>query len=115
MSVNESSVSRAVQILGKELSYNDIAGADIALELIKEVADFPAVAVIKSNNLSGFATAADLDKALDMAWKDGSASEIGSIVAFSRIIGIETAKALQGKPVEILLAPDFTSDTIRIF
>jgi phosphoribosylaminoimidazolecarboxamide formyltransferase/IMP cyclohydrolase len=115
LSVNESSVSRAVQILGKELSYNDIAGADIALELIKEVADFPAVAVIKSNNLSGFATAADLDKALDMAWKDGSASEIGSIVAFSRIIGIETAKALQGKPVEILLAPDFTSDTIEFF
>lgn len=115
LSINECSVSRAVQIHGKELCYNDIAGADIALEYIKEVADFPAVAVIKNNNLSGFATAADIEKALDVAWKDESASEIGSIVAFSRVFSSDTAKKLQKKPVEVLIAPDFTPDAIEIF
>ncbi len=113
LNVNESSVSRAIQIYGKELSYNDIAGADKALESIKEVADFPAVAVIKKNSLSAFVTAADLEKALDVVLSDESASEIGSIIAFSRTFGIETAKLLQEKPVEVAIAPDFTPDAIE--
>jgi phosphoribosylaminoimidazolecarboxamide formyltransferase/IMP cyclohydrolase len=115
LSVNESSVSRAVQLLGKELSYSDIVGADLALECIKEIADFPSVAVIRNATLSGLATAADLEKALEVAWNEESASEIGSIVAFSRIFSINTAKVLQGKPVELLIAPDFTTDAIEFF
>ncbi len=115
LSVNESSVSRAIQVYGKELSYSDIAAADMALEHIKEIADFPSVAVLRKNNLTGFATAADLEKALNVAWKNESGSEIGSVIAFSRAFSIKTAKELQGKPVELLIAPDFTPDVIEFF
>jgi len=115
LSVNESSISRAVQVYGKELSYNDIASADMALEHIKEIADFPSVAVIRKNNLSGFATAADLENALNVAWKDETESEISSVIAFSKAFSLKTAKALQGKPVEVLIAPDFTPDVIEFF
>ena len=115
LSVNESSVSRAVQIYGKELSYNDIADADMALEYIKEIADFPAVAVIKKNNLSGFATAADLEKALEMIWRDDSAPEESCVVAFSRAFDVKIAKMLQGKPVEVIVAPDFTPEAVEFF
>lgn len=112
LQADECSVSRAVQIYGNEPAYNDILGADTALELIKEVADFPAVAVINRTDLCGFATGMDLEKALDAAWND---SEVGNIVAFSQIFTIQTANALQDRPVEVLIAPDFTSEAIEFF
>ncbi|HEX3019210.1 MAG TPA: bifunctional phosphoribosylaminoimidazolecarboxamide formyltransferase/IMP cyclohydrolase [Chitinispirillaceae bacterium] len=110
MSVDECSVSRAVQIFGDELSYNDVAGADTALELIKEVSDFPAVAVIKNNDLCGFATGINLENALYAAWNDNCS---GSIVAFSGVFSLESAKAMADKQVEVLIAPDFAPDAIE--
>lgn len=112
LEVDECSVSRAVQVYGKEPGYNDILGADTALELIKEVADFPAVAVIKKTDLCGFATGMDLGKALDAAWND---SDVGNIIAFSRIFTLQTANALRERPVEVLIAPDFTPEAIEFF
>lgn len=109
---DETSVSRGAQLHGKELSYNNIVDGDAALEVIKEIADFAAVAVIKHNNPCGFATGSDLTQALEAAWAGDPVSAYGSIIAVSRQMDLKTAQALSGRFVEMVIAPDFTPEAI---
>lgn len=112
MAINETSVARGVQLHGKELSYNNIVDGDAALELIKEVADFPAAAVIKHTNPCGFATGTNLKEALEAAWAGDPISAFGSIIALSQEVDVLTAQVLSGKFVEMVIAPDFTPDAV---
>jgi phosphoribosylaminoimidazolecarboxamide formyltransferase/IMP cyclohydrolase len=109
----EPSMAAAVQLHGKELSYNNIVDGDAALEAVKELAyDAPAAAIIKHTNPCGFATGVSLDKALIAAWSGDPVSSYGSVIALSRIVDLATAKFLAGKFVEMLIAPDFNEDAL---
>ena len=107
---SEPSMASAIQIHGKELSYNNIVDGDAALEAIKEIADTAAAAIIKHTNPCGYATAASIDKALIAAWSGDPVSSYGSVIALSRRVDLATAKFLSGKFVEMLIAPDFDED-----
>jgi phosphoribosylaminoimidazolecarboxamide formyltransferase / IMP cyclohydrolase len=107
---SEPSMASAIQIHGKELSYNNIVDGDAALEAIKDIADTAAAAIIKHTNPCGYATAASLDKALIAAWSGDPVSSYGSVIALSRRVDLATAKLLSGKFVEMLIAPDFDED-----
>jgi phosphoribosylaminoimidazolecarboxamide formyltransferase / IMP cyclohydrolase len=109
----EPSMTTAVQLHGKELSYNNIVDGDAALEAIKELADVPAAAVIKHTNPCGFATGKTLDKALLAGWAGDPVSSYGSVIALSRKVDLVTARFLGGKFVEILIAPDFDKDALQ--
>ncbi|HEX7510839.1 MAG TPA: bifunctional phosphoribosylaminoimidazolecarboxamide formyltransferase/IMP cyclohydrolase [Chitinivibrionales bacterium] len=108
----EPSISSAEQLHGKELSYNNIVDGDAALEAVKEIADAPAVAIIKHTNPCGFATGVTLDRALASAWSGDPVSSYGSVIAVSRIVDLATAKFLGGKFVEMLIAPDFNEEAL---
>lgn len=109
---SEPSISSAIKLHGKELSYNNIVDGDAALEAVKEIADAPAAAIIKHTNPCGFATGATLDKALAAAWSGDPVSSYGSVVALSQKVDSATAKFLAGKFVEMLIAPDFDPDAL---
>jgi phosphoribosylaminoimidazolecarboxamide formyltransferase / IMP cyclohydrolase len=98
-------VGSARQVQGKELSYNNIADADAALELVAEF-DQPAIAIIKHANPCGAAVAATLADAYRKALACDPASAYGGIVAANRPLDQATAEAIAQVFTEVVIAPD---------
>ena len=63
----EASVATAVQLQGKELSFNNIADTDAALECVKQF-DQPACVIVKHANPCGVSVAVDISTAYDLAF-----------------------------------------------
>ncbi|NLG18508.1 MAG: bifunctional phosphoribosylaminoimidazolecarboxamide formyltransferase/IMP cyclohydrolase [Fibrobacter sp.] len=110
---NEPSLANARQLHGKELSFNNIVDGDAALEVIKEFSDFASAAVIKHTNPCGLATGKSLDQALEAAWSGDPVSAFGSIIAVNRIMDRSAAQVLEGRFVEMIIAPDFTPEALQ--
>ena len=100
------SIAKARQLLGKELSYNNIADTDAALECVKEFADKPACVIVKHANPCGVSEADTLLAAYERAFKTDTESAFGGIIAFNRELDAATAKAiLERQFVEVIVAP----------
>jgi phosphoribosylaminoimidazolecarboxamide formyltransferase/IMP cyclohydrolase len=104
------------QLNGKELSYNNLLDADGALRLVAEFQDQPAAAVVKHNTPCGCAEAATLADAFVAAYNGDPLSAFGGIVALNRPCDPATARALcdGNKFLEVVIAPDFDADALRI-
>ena len=99
------SVTQAEQIQGKELSYNNIADSDTALECVRQF-DGPACVIVKHANPCGVARADNIAHAYEHAFKTDPTSAFGGIIAFNRELDAETAAAIVAKQfVEVILAP----------
>ena len=108
------SLAKAAQLHGKELSYNNYVDADNALQTVKELGNsFPAVAIVKHNNPCGLATGSTLLRSLQAAWNGDPISAYGSIICTNEIFDLEAATFLNGKFIEIILAPDFKPDALE--
>ena len=79
----EASVSTATQLQGKELSYNNIADTDAALECVKCFTE-PACVIVKHANPCGVAIADSPLKAYELAFQTDPTSAFGGIIAFNR-------------------------------
>ncbi len=102
----EASVSTARQIQGKELSYNNIADTDAAIECIKQFNDAPACVIVKHANPCGVAVGANLMEAYDRAYATDPESAFGGIIAVNRELDGETARAIcERQFVEVIVAP----------
>lgn len=104
----EASVAGAVQLHGKELSFNNIIDLNAALEIVKEF-DEPAAAIIKHTNPCGAATAATLAKAYMDALDCDRLSAFGSIVGFNKAVDMELAETIlkEADFVECIIAPSY--------
>ena len=71
-------ISSAKQLQGKELSYNNIADADAALECVKTFTEKPTCVIVKHANPCGVAESDDLLAAYDLAYKTDSTSAFHS-------------------------------------
>jgi phosphoribosylaminoimidazolecarboxamide formyltransferase / IMP cyclohydrolase len=100
-----SGIAGADQVQGKELSYNNIADADAALELVAELAE-PAVAIIKHANPCGVAIGVTLAEAHAKAYACDPLSAYGGIVALNRRLDRATAEAIAQVFTEVVIAPD---------
>jgi phosphoribosylaminoimidazolecarboxamide formyltransferase/IMP cyclohydrolase len=106
------SVAAAAQVQGKELSYNNIADADAALECVRQF-DAPACVIVKHANPAGVALGADIGAAYALAYRTDPTSAFGGIIAFNRELDARTAKAILDQQfVEVILAP-MLSDEAR--
>lgn len=106
-------VSRAEQLHGKELSYNNINDADAALAIVREYAE-PAVVAIKHSNPCGVGIGTDIREAYQKAYDADPVSIFGGIVAANRPIDEATALLMKETFLEIILAPDFTQEALDI-
>ena len=98
-------VANAAQIQGKELSYNNIADADAALECVKEF-DQPACVIVKHANPCGVALRANITEAYQAAFKTDPSSAFGGIIAFNRELDQATCQAILDQQfVEVIIAP----------
>ena len=98
-------VATAVQIQGKELSYNNLNDTDAAFELVAEF-DGPAVAIIKHANPCGVAAGADLRAAYLRALACDPVSAFGGIIACNRPLDAMAAEEMVKIFTEVIIAPD---------
>jgi len=99
-------IASAIQIQGKELSYNNLNDTDAAFELVSEFTESPAVAIIKHANPCGVAVARDLITAYKEALACDPVSAFGGIIACNRPLNGETAKLIADLFAEVIIAPD---------
>jgi phosphoribosylaminoimidazolecarboxamide formyltransferase/IMP cyclohydrolase len=106
-------VAGARVLAGKELSYNNLADADAALECVKAFRKTPACVIVKHANPCGVALGADLDEAYERAYACDPVSAFGGIIAFNRPVDAATArKVIARQFVEVVVAPEFAPDAI---
>ena len=102
------------QLQGKELSYNNIADADAAWECVKRFAA-PACVIVKHANPCGVGQAGSLLAAYRRAFATDPTSAFGGIIAFNRPVDGETATALGGQFVEVVIAPAYEPAALERF
>ncbi|WP_438865382.1 bifunctional phosphoribosylaminoimidazolecarboxamide formyltransferase/IMP cyclohydrolase [Neptunicella sp.] len=112
--IQEASVATAEQLQGKELSYNNIADTDAALECVKEFAE-PACVIVKHANPCGVALGDDILSAYNRAYQTDPTSAFGGIIAFNRELDAATAQAIIDRQfVEVIIAPSIASDAAEV-
>ena len=120
------SLVSAVQLQGKELSYNNIADADAAWECVKSfdahdasdearVATSAACVIVKHANPCGVALGADAAQAYAKAFKTDPTSAFGGIIAFNTMVDGAAAQLVAKQFVEVLLAPGYTVEALAVF
>ena len=108
----EPSIATARQLQGKELSYNNIADTDAALECVKQF-EAPACVIVKHANPCGVAVAANLLEAYNLAYATDPESAFGGIIAFNRELDAATAQAICDRQfVEVIIAPSVSAEAV---
>jgi phosphoribosylaminoimidazolecarboxamide formyltransferase/IMP cyclohydrolase len=111
----EASVASARQLQGKELSYNNIADADAALECVKQFRDAPACVIVKHANPCGVALGSSLIEAYERAYRTDPESAFGGIIAFNGELDADTARAIVERQfVEVIVAPRVSAEAIAV-
>ncbi|MBV8496281.1 MAG: bifunctional phosphoribosylaminoimidazolecarboxamide formyltransferase/IMP cyclohydrolase [Gammaproteobacteria bacterium] len=108
------SLASAEVLQGKELSFNNLADADTAIECVRQFEDCACV-IVKHANPCGAALAADPLAAYEAAYRTDPTSAFGGIIAFNRDLDAATAAAITARQfVEVLAAPAVHPDAARV-
>ena len=111
---NESyALQNAVQLHGKEMSYNNIQDASAALDILSEFDETTCVAV-KHMNPCGVATGSSVFEAYSRAYEADPVSIFGGIVAVNGKVDKETAEKMHSIFLEIILATDYDEEALEI-
>ncbi len=108
-----STIAKAKQLHGKELSFNNINDADAALQIIQEF-DEPAVVAVKHTNPCGVGVGKTLAEAYQLAYEADPISIFGGIVATNEEVDAETAQMMREIFLEIIIAPSFSEEALAI-
>ncbi|WP_019960502.1 bifunctional phosphoribosylaminoimidazolecarboxamide formyltransferase/IMP cyclohydrolase [Woodsholea maritima] len=109
-------LAHARQAQGKPLSYNNLADADAAFELVSEFdpAKEAAAVIVKHANPCGVAVGETLVKAYERAFAADPVSAFGGIIALNRSIDAETADAITKIFSEVVVAPAADDEALDI-
>ena len=109
-------IAQAIQLWGKELSYNNINDSQGAWEL---VADLPpgSCAIIKHGNPCGAAHGRDQGESYRLARESDPISAFGGIAAFHGEIDEAAAEAMieKGNFLEVVIGTGYTEEAFRMF
>ena len=107
-------LGNAIQLQGKQLSYNNIADTDAALECVKSFEE-PSCVIIKHANPCGVATDVDITEAYQKAFEADSTSAFGGIIALNRKLEEKTAQQIiDNQFVEVIIAPGVSASAQKI-
>jgi phosphoribosylaminoimidazolecarboxamide formyltransferase / IMP cyclohydrolase len=112
--IKGSCVANAKMLQGKELSFNNIADTDTAIECVR-VFNEPACVIVKHANPCGVATSNSIVDAYDRAYRTDPTSAFGGIIAFNRELDEATASAIAGRQfVEVIAAPSVSAEAAKV-
>ena len=103
----------AVQLNGKELSFNNINDTNGALELLKEFTE-PTVVACKHGNPCGVGSDEDILVAWDKAFTADQVSIYGGIVVVNRPVTLALANQIKPVFLEVLVAPSYEKDALEL-
>ena len=103
----------AIQLHGKEMSFNNYTDADAAWRAAHDHSE-PCVAIIKHANPCGIAIASSISEAHRKAHECDPISAFGGVVATNREVDLLMAQALTKIFTEVVVAPSFTLDALEI-
>ncbi|OGW75990.1 MAG: bifunctional phosphoribosylaminoimidazolecarboxamide formyltransferase/IMP cyclohydrolase [Omnitrophica bacterium RBG_13_46_9] len=114
-SSRESGVCNAIQLQGKELSFNNILDLNAAIEIVKDF-DRPAASIIKHTNPCGAAVADSLYRAYMDALECDRLSAFGSIVGLNGKVDKALAELMvkEADFIECIIAPSFDNDAREV-
>ena len=103
------------QLHGKSISYNNLLDIDAAIMLMEDFKDQPPTfAILKHNNACGFATRNSISEAYTAALAGDPVSAFGGILISNRAIDEETANLINTLFCEVVIAPDYESESLEI-
>ena len=105
-------VARAVQLGGKELSYNNLMDADAAWRTVQDFAEC-AVCVIKHTNPCGLAVHPDQAEAYRRAYSGDPVSAFGGILGFNRPVTLAAVESTGKVFFEVIVAPGYVPDALE--
>ena len=100
------------QISGKKISYNNILDLDSGIRCISEFNE-PTSIIMKHTNPCGVASSRNIKEAFKKSYESDSKSAFGGII-LNRKVKLELAKSMVKNFFEMIVAPDFTIDSINI-
>jgi phosphoribosylaminoimidazolecarboxamide formyltransferase/IMP cyclohydrolase len=108
------SIASARVLQGKDLSFNNIADADTAIECVRQF-EQPACVIVKHANPCGAAVGAGLLAAYEAAYRTDPTSAFGGIIAFNRELDAATAAVITERQfIEVLAVPALQEDAARV-
>jgi phosphoribosylaminoimidazolecarboxamide formyltransferase / IMP cyclohydrolase len=115
-SENRPGVATARQLQGKELSYNNVADTDAALELVAEFDPKvqAACVIVKHANPCGVAVGSTLLEAYQRALECDDVSAFGGIVALNQRLDRATAEKIVEVFTEVIIAPEVDEDAVAV-
>ena len=97
-------VARATLLQGKDLSFNNIADADTAIECVRQFVE-PACVIVKHANPCGVAIAGSLADAYEHAYRTDPTSAFGGIIALNGELDANLAQMMLSRQfVEVIAA-----------
>ena len=102
-----------IQLHGKEISYNNLVDIDAAVQLIREFNE-TTFAIIKHTNVCGIASRSEVIEAWRSALAGDPESAFGGVLVSNKEIDQLTAEAINEIFFEVLMAPSFSEDALKI-
>ncbi len=109
----DTGITWAKQLWGKELSFNNILDADAAWGVVTDFAA-PTIDVIKHTNPCGLASHNDITEAYRRALSGDPVAAFGGIVASNRAIDLATAEEVNKTFYEIVIAPEYEAKALEV-
>ena len=107
------SITDAVQLNGKELSFNNINDTNGALELLKEFTE-PTVVGCKHGNPCGVGSADNIYDAWKKAYEADKVSIFGGIVVINREVTLAMAEEMKNIFLEVVVAPSYEKAALEV-
>lgn len=111
--LKKGSITDAVQLHGKELSFNNINDTNGALELLKEFTE-PTVVACKHGNPCGVGSSDDIVEAWDKAYEADKVSIYGGIVVINKEVTLELAEKMKKVFLEVVVAPSYEKEALEL-
>ena len=108
-------LGNAIQIQGKQLSYNNIADTDAAIECVRTFEE-PSCVIVKHANPCGVASSnKDITEAYQNAFESDPTSAFGGIIAINRKLDGKTALRINDNQfVEVIVAPGIDEEAKEV-
>ena len=111
---SEKGIANAVQLQGKELSYNNLVDLDACWAMASEF-EQPAVIIVKHTNPCGVALGPTVEQAYVRALAADPVSAFGGVIGVNRVVDGPAAAEMAKLFVEAIVAPDFTAEALEKF
>ena len=111
---SEKGIANAVQLQGKELSYNNLVDLDACWAMASEF-EQTAVIIVKHTNPCGVALGPTVEQAYVRALAADPVSAFGGVIGVNRVVDGPAAAEMAKLFVEAIVAPDFTDEALAAF